>query len=511
MRQLGCLSLVFILGFVSAPLSRDLHAAQLVRGPYLQAVTPDAITIRWRTDVPTDSRVNYGTHSSDFPPNTDATLTTEHIVRLSGLTPATRYFYAIGSQTEILAQGADYRFVTAPVPRQPASTRIWAIGDSGGLSYGETNVIPVRDAFTTFTRTRRADVWLLLGDNVYEDGYDFEYQTNFFMVFSSQLCQSVPWPTIGNHETYSSDASGWFPYLSEFTFLTNAEAGGIASGTPRYYSFDYANIHFVCLDAMTQSRATNGPMANWLRADLDANTNQWLIAFWHHPPYSKGSHDSDTEIELIEMRQNIVPILEAHGADLVLCGHSHNYERSYLLHGHYGLSTSLQPWMMLDPGSGREQDTGAYIKQTSGPLANQGTVYVVAGNAADIEPRYGHHPAMFTDEQSFGSFIVDINTNRLDGRYLRSTGQIGDSFTIIKGVPAPLHFCSFTIQNGNVVARWKSIPGLTYQVERSDNFQTPNWQPVGGPVIATGATTCWTNAIISGAPLGYFRVSQQVP
>ncbi len=39
---------------------------------------------------------------------------------------------------------------------------------------------------------------------------------------------------------------------------------------------------------MTQSRATNGAMANWLRADLAATTNQWIIAFWHHPPYTKG-------------------------------------------------------------------------------------------------------------------------------------------------------------------------------------------------------------------------------
>ena len=53
-----------------------------------------------------------------------------------------------------------------------------------------------------------------------------------------------------------------------------------------YYSFDYANIHFICLDSMTQSRATNGPMANWLRADLAATTNQWIIAYWHHPPYT---------------------------------------------------------------------------------------------------------------------------------------------------------------------------------------------------------------------------------
>src|SRR5439155_6638247 len=195
---------------------------------------------------------------------------------------------------------------------------------SGGLSYGETNVIPMRDAYYSFTQTRRSDVWLLLGDNAYEDGLDEEYQMNFFGVFSPLTQQLPPWPTIGNHETYSADTNGWFPYLDVFSIPSRGEAGGVPSGTNRYYSFNYGNIHFVSLDAMTQSRAANGPMANWLRADLDANTNKWLIAFWHHPPYSKGSHDSDKEIELIEMRQNMAPILEAHGADLVLCGHSHN-------------------------------------------------------------------------------------------------------------------------------------------------------------------------------------------
>ena len=73
---------------------------------------------------------------------------------------------------------------------------------------------------------------------------------------------------------------------------------------------------------------TPSPMAIWLRSDLAVTTNRWLVAFWHHPPYTKGSHDSDAEAELIEMRQNIVPILEAGGVDLVLSGHSHSYERS---------------------------------------------------------------------------------------------------------------------------------------------------------------------------------------
>ena len=66
-----------------------------------------------------------------------------------------------------------------------------------------------------------------------------------------------------------------------------------------------------------------------------------MIAFCHHPPYTKGSHDSDADIELMEMRQNALPILEDAGVDLVLSGHSHSYERSFLIDGHYGTSSTF--------------------------------------------------------------------------------------------------------------------------------------------------------------------------
>src|SRR4051812_40731882 len=113
-----------------------------------------------------------------------------------------------------------------------------------------------------------------------------------------------------------------------------AAAGGIASGTEAYYWFDYGNSHFVCLDSEETSRATNGAMATWLAQDLQSNTKDWLVAFFHHPPYSKGC--SDTETNLIEMRTNFVPILESHGVDIVLSGHSHSYERSRFIDGHHG-------------------------------------------------------------------------------------------------------------------------------------------------------------------------------
>ena len=89
---------------------------------------------------------------------------------------------------------------------------------------------------------------------------------------------------------------------------------------------------------MTSDRSPTAAMATWLRNDLAATAQTWLLAFWHHPPYTKGSHNSDTETELVQMRQNILPILEDYGVDLVLTGHSHSYERSFLLDGHYGTS-----------------------------------------------------------------------------------------------------------------------------------------------------------------------------
>src|SRR5204863_572159 len=132
--------------------------------------------------------------------------------------------------------------------------------------------------------------------------------------------------------------------------------------------------------SMTADRSPTGPMANWVQSDLNSTLRDWVIAFWHHPPYSKGSHDSDTEIELMQMRQNIVPILESGGVDLVLAGHSHAYERSYLIDGHYGDSSTLTSAMIKDSGDGREDGSGAYEKPVA-QTAHKGAVYTVAGSS----------------------------------------------------------------------------------------------------------------------------------
>ena len=135
---------------------------------------------------------------------------------------------------------------------------------------------------------------------------------------------------------------------------------------------------------------------------------------------------------MIEMRRNVLPILDAYNVDLVLTGHSHSYERSYLLSGHYDFSGTLTPEMVLDDGSGRANESGAYVKPTGLKQAREGAVYVVAGSSGKNLPGLHNHPAMFLSLNKLGSLVIDVNGNRLDLRFLRETGVIDDYFSIVK-------------------------------------------------------------------------------
>ena len=424
----------------------------LVRGPYLQMGTPNSVTVRWRTDNPSDSRVRFGTRVGSLTAQADdATQTTEHSVTLGGLTPGTRYYYSIGSSTKLLAgDDASHTFLIAPDLGTATPVRIWALGDAGT---GGTGALAVRNAYYNYAGgTTTTNLWLLLGDNAYSSGTDDDYESGIFQMYPEMLRSSVVWSAIGNHDTAeSSTHSLTYPYYSIFTFPAQAEAGGLASGTESYYSFDYGNIHFIALDAQTSDRSANGPMMTWLRNDLAANFQHWTIAFWHHPPYSHGSHNSDTSSHLVEMRQNALPILEAAGVDLVLSGHSHAYERSFLVDSHYGTSSTLNPTMIKDSGS------GPYTKANAGP--HEGAVYVVSGAAGKVVAGVLDHPVMVSNYNALGSTIVDVSADRIDVKFLRDNGTIADSFSLHKGAvtlppPAPSSLTATTQSASSIALQW---------------------------------------------------------
>lgn len=409
----------------------------LKRGPYLQLGTTTDMVVRWRTNVATDSIVRFGLSPDQLDQEVSSpTLEKDHEVTLSGLMPDTTYYYEVADSVEVFAGGDDdHRFVTAPLVGEQTPVRIWALGDSGTA---DSRAAAVRDAYHLYTNNEPPDVWLMLGDNAYGSGTDEQYQAAVFDMYPATLRASPLWPTIGNHDALSADSpTQGGPYFDMFTLPQQGEAGGLASGTEAYYSFDYANIHFICLDSADSDLSPTGAMISWLDADLADTIADWVIVFWHHPPYTKGSHDSDDVADsggrMRDMRENVLPFLERRGVDLVLTGHSHSYERSFLLDGHYGDSTTVEPPMILDGGDGQDDSDGAYRKPSTGLAPHEGAVFVVAGSSGQVSGGPLNHPVMFTSWTRLGSMVIDVNGHRLDAAFLDSGGSILDTFTIRKG------------------------------------------------------------------------------
>jgi hypothetical protein len=402
------------------------------------------------------------------------------VVELVTLSPETRYYYSIGTSSGPLGGDSTYTFVTGPPTGVARATRVWVVGDSGEANNA---ALAVRDAYVNFTGARTTDMWLMLGDNAYSDGTDREYQAAVFDTYPEMLRQASVWPTLGNHDGHNaSSASQSGPYYDIFSLPKNAEAGGLASGTEAYYSFDRSNIHFIVLDSYDSDRSANGTMLSWLENDLATNQQDWLIAFWHHPPYSKGSHNSDTESGLIDMRENALPLLESYGVDLVLSGHSHSYERSSLINQHYGPSSTFDAAMQLDSGSGREDDTGAYLKSAPGAM-NQGAVYAVAGSSSKTGGGSLNHPAMFVSLNELGSMVLDFDGFRLDALFLDDSGNVLDYFTLridggvhsdTEAPSSPANLRTTSVTSDSISLQWDAATdnvGVTgYRIFRDGQF-----------------------------------------
>ncbi|CAN5370904.1 hypothetical protein BH09BAC1_BH09BAC1_05510 [soil metagenome] len=450
---------------VAALLWADNATAQnLVRGPYLQMPTSSSIILRWRTDAPSIGRVNYGSAANALTQQLEeTTATTEHEIKITGLQPYTTYYYSVGNGATRLAGGNNqHHFKTSPVIGTVQPIRIWAIGDFGKANQEQ---IQVRQSFQNYSQGKETDVWIWLGDNAYQDGTDAEYQAKVFDATYGydSLFRFMPFmPCPGNHDynliappfSNINPVNHTGAYYDIVNVPTQGEAGGVPSGHELYYSYDYGNVHMIALNSELGSLGsaandwiginsmntfTTSPMLEWLRDDLEANTKPWVIAYFHQPPYTKGSHSSDDAIEIYmkAMRQNYIPVLEEYGVDLVINGHSHVYERSFPIEGHYGNSSSWDAAAnLVSPQCGHDQIGEPYVKYTFGPNKNRGTIYAVVGCSASKETGSSlNHPVMCYSaggDSIIGSFIIEVNGNRLDAHFLRADGALLDSFTIMK-------------------------------------------------------------------------------
>ena len=411
----------------------------IVRGPYLQVVTPTSVVIRWRTDQPTTGRVWFGPSASQLTGSLrESQPTLEHSLTLTGLQPATRYAYAIGYDDTQLVSGPDYYVKTAVPAGDTRPLRFWVLGDFGSGTNNQKNVY---QAYLAATANRPADLWVWLGDNAYSYGLEDEYQQLVFPIYGPTLRNTPIFITPGNHDYADSETNFNVAYYKLFSFPEKGESGGVASNSKSYFSANYGNVHLISLDSQGRPDGqyrlydTTSTQVQWLKRDLAANKLPWTIVIFHHPPYSKGSHNSDTEESMRLLRENLTPILERFGVDLVLNGHSHGYERTYRLKGLRGLAKTFDKVTNIAESTSARYDGSP----NSCPILTkgQGTVYVVNGSGGQLggqSPDFPHPATIFNNTTLGGSMLLDVNDNRLDAQLVMADGSVQDKFTIMKNV-----------------------------------------------------------------------------
>jgi hypothetical protein len=142
------------------------------------------------------------------------------------------------------------------------------------------------------------------GDNAYDSGTSAQYTNCYGPTWGKYKDRTKPIP--GNHEYRTPGASGYFQYFNNIA---------------PYYAYDLGSWRIYALNSEVDVSAT-GEEVQWLQADLAANPRQCVLAYWHQPRWSSGTHHGSNA-----KYQTLWQVLSNAGAELVLNGHEHNYER----------------------------------------------------------------------------------------------------------------------------------------------------------------------------------------
>ncbi|WP_177204600.1 metallophosphoesterase [Hymenobacter arizonensis] len=263
--------------------------------------------------------------------------------------------------------------------------RFAAIGDYGHASNSEEQVAEL-------VKSWKPEFVITLGDNNYEQGaastidenigrYYHEFIGAYRGRYGSGAATNRFFPSLGNHDTYTRHGQ---PYLDYFSL----------PGNERYYDYVRGDVHFFVLNSDPSERDGTGStsrQAQWLKAEMAASRSRWKIVYFHHPPYSSGTHGSSPNMRW--------PFREW-GASLVLAGHDHHYERLVV-------------------------DGLTYCVNGLGGRSIYGTTVALPGS----QVRYN---------ADYGAQLIEASADSLRLRFITHTGKLVDAFTLHQGLsPEP--------------------------------------------------------------------------
>lgn len=365
----------------------------------------------------------------------DIVMWNHHVV-LSELKEDTRYFYRCGDP--IAGWSKEFSFKTPPPPPTSSRTNL----NTTIIVYGDMGIVASQNTaprVAHLAQTGGIDFIYHVGDISYADDYPGGMYEEVWDTWFQQIepaATVVPYMVLpGNHE-YSCDHEGC-DYSVNFTAYNNRFLmPGLASGsnTNMWYSFDYANIHFVSISTETdfpnapEGMASFGNQLQWLEQDLaKANqrrdTHPWIIVGGHRPIYCSSwgfeLHGNPIGIAA-NIQKAFEEILYRYKVDLVLTGHVHAYERMWPVY--------------------RNKSTGYNYDDPKSP------VYIVVGTAGSTEGQFhiwvDPQPewSVIRIDKHFGFAIMEVyqkdNKNILEWRFLTSKeGDIKDKMILTKTIP----------------------------------------------------------------------------
>lgn len=304
--------------------------ANFTRGPYLQSVLTHQAIVMWRTLEPGSGRVEVGLSAdlSDARTVESSGRSPSHEVLLSGLSPGTRHYYRVRTET---ASSPVLSFRTLP---SEGDLDVALIGDSGAGS------APQFDVARNLNRTRY-DLLLHLGDVVYPAPYPGLSDTRFLSVYRSTLRSTASFNVWGNHDLYTQ-AEHLLESVRTPTNDVPAERHVADRTRPEfYYSFDAGDAHFTMLFWPYSSQYAirpGSPQLEWAERDLAGSSKPWKFICIHNPPATSGGHRNDdfdgNEIpDSREVAAVLMPLAQRHGVQMIFSGHDHNFERHHPVQG----------------------------------------------------------------------------------------------------------------------------------------------------------------------------------
>jgi hypothetical protein len=190
--------------------------------------------------------------------------------------------------------------VKLTLPNKNNSVRFVVIGDTGT---GTEQQHELAQVMLRYRQVFPFEFVLMMGDNMYGSEKTVDYKNKFEDVYKPLLDQKVKfYAALGNHD----DSNQRF---YEFFNMDGQE----------YYKFSKGNVSFYSLN----SNYMDKKQIDWMNEKFAADTSEWKVAYFHHPPYSSGAaHGSDTKL-----REVVEPMFVKYGVNVVFTGHEHFYER----------------------------------------------------------------------------------------------------------------------------------------------------------------------------------------